>query len=279
MGAKIQIIGAGALGGLFAFRLSRAGHRVQLLGRQGPLPKLRLEGEGEAELVTEPLSPDLVVVAVKAYDTAAIAEQAAAPGVPVLTLQNGLGNAERLQAAGAPLLVGSTTFGATRLGPGHVRAGGDGLVRVGAWGGGGPSPQPWVQLLTEAGLTAEVADDVRGVLWQKVAVNCAINPIAALLGVTNGELLNRPSAVRLMGAVVEEVQQVAEVALPDALFDQVLAVAKATASNRCSMLQDLEAGRRTEIEALNGEVARRGVAPVNGALADLIRAKEKSRLA
>lgn len=288
---RVTILGAGALGSLFAYCLSsRTSAEVRLLARSGRPPWVELAGEGRTPVPVGPAGPaDLLLVTVKAYDTPAAVRQAVADGAVgpqtvALTLQNGLGNAEALaDVLGAGrVLAGTTALGATLLEPGRVRRGGHGATQVAPWAPGGLAAEraPAVAaLLSAAGCDTALAADPRPLLWAKLAINCGINALTAVLRVTNGELLARPGARRLMAAAASEAGAVAAasgVTLPEDPVERTLAVAGATAANRSSMLQDVERGRRTEIDAINGAVADRGGAlgvptPVNAMLSDLVR--------
>ncbi|HLN61659.1 MAG TPA: 2-dehydropantoate 2-reductase, partial [Symbiobacteriaceae bacterium] len=208
-------------------------------------------------------------------------------GQPVGNRRTGLGNAEALAGVLGPdrVLAGTTAQGATLLGPGRVAHGGNGPTRIAPWTPGGAAAlevERVAALFNRAGLAASTAADARPLLWAKLAVNCAINPLTAILRVTNGQLLERPDARRLMEAAAREAGAVAAacgVRLREEPVAQAIAVAGATAANRSSMLQDVERGRRTEIDAISGAVARLGAehgvgAPVNATLAELVRALE-----
>jgi 2-dehydropantoate 2-reductase len=210
---------------------------------------------------------------VKAYHTLAAAQSAALiPGeAPVLTLQNGLGNWEAL-AEHLPLariLAGTTSSGATLLAEGHIREAGVGIIRLGApnalSAAGAPLAERAADLLRSGGLAAEVAADIEPVLWHKAMVNAAVNPLTALSGLRNGEMWADPSLRAQAIAVAEEVLAVADecgIALRPLLgafppADALADVCRLTADNRTSMLQDILFGRPTEIDAINGEIARR----------------------
>lgn len=288
---RVGILGAGALGSLFAYYLSsRTSSEVWLLARSPVPPVVTVAGEGTApvRVVSAPSEPvDLLLVMVKAYATADALRWAAGavgPETVALTLQNGLGNAEALAAVLGPgrVLAGTTAQGATLLAPGEVRHGGAGATHLAPWAPGGAAAAlaPVVAaLLEQAGFSVSEAADPRPLLWAKLAVNCGINALTALLRVPNGELLERPGARRLMEAAAAEAGAVAAAAgvqLSEDPVERVVQVARATAANRSSMLQDVERGRRTEVDAINGAVAERGralgvTAPVNATLADLVR--------
>jgi 2-dehydropantoate 2-reductase len=286
---NVTILGTGALACLFGARLAPLA-RVTLVGRwpEG-LAALRESGirldEGDNTLTAqvrvaayaEPSPPaELVLVLVKAWQTAEAAQQAVrrlAPGGVVLTLQNGLGNLEQL---GPCAHLGVTTVGATLLGPGHARNGGNGSLHLAA--------PAWVaELFARAGFDAHPVHpaEALGLLWGKLAVNCGINALTALLRVPNGELLERPDAGHIMAFAAEECAAVAQaqgIALPYAsAAAQARRVAEVTAANRSSMFQDILRGAPTEIDAINGAVAlageRLGVpTPVNATLWRLVRA-------
>jgi 2-dehydropantoate 2-reductase len=303
MTGSVAVIGLGALGGAFAGLLSLAGLRVTAVVRSEEQRKqiaetgLRmLEGDREtavrlrvcADLPVEEEAFDLVVVLVKAFDTQAAAARLAGrirAKTPVLTLQNGLGNAEALAACLKPeqVLAGTTTFGALRDSPGTVRLTGRGECVVGAWDRAAQRhARPVAELLSSAGIPCAAVSNVLPVLWKKLAVSAAVNPLTAILRVPNGELLRRPALRPLIAEIVEEVWRVAarhQVPLPTPpeLVAEVERVCRGTASNRSSMLRDVEEARPTEIGFINGAVVRLGrergtLAPANLALAALVEA-------
>lgn len=291
---RIAILGTGALATFFGARLGRA-HRVTVGGSwPAGLESLRepgacIEGEepvplaaGPAEALTEPA--DVVLVLVKAPQTAAIAPIAARlarhDGV-VVTLQNGLGARALLEAAAGPgrVAAGVTDRGVTLLGPGRVRAFPGRLVLE-------DRPAPALPRLAaafrEAGIETELVHDLRPHSWRKLAVNCALNALTALLDVDNGAVLDDPARRLLVERAAREVAAVAEAAgvrLETDAAEDALAVARRTAGNRSSMRQDLARRGATEIEFLNGAVAREGLrlgvpTPVNAWLANEIRQRE-----
>ncbi|MFZ5814781.1 MAG: ketopantoate reductase family protein [Bacillota bacterium] len=297
---SIGVLGAGALGTLFAHGLASrtlaAGTRVMLLARSPGPDSITIEGRTPVavERVTNPQEPvDLLIVLVKAYATAGAMRWAAGavgPQTIVLTLQNGLGNAEVLAAAVGPerVLVGTTAQGATLLEPGLVRNGGHGPTLIAPWLSQGPAAElaPHVsRLLSRAGFPSGVTPDAGVLLWSKLVVNAAINPLTALYGIPNGMLLERQELRRLMEAAAREAGGVAAalgIGLKEDPAERAVAVARATAVNRSSMLQDLERGRRTEIEAINGALVERALAiglsvPVNETLTLLVREAERRR--
>jgi 2-dehydropantoate 2-reductase len=290
----VTIFGTGALGCLFGARLAPLAEvtlvgswteALDAIGRRGILldegAGSRSVRVGTARLGEGTPAADLALVLVKSWQTGTIAPHlgpALGRGGVALTLQNGRGNLERL---GPGAFGGSTTEGAALLGPGHVRAAGGGPTVVAAPG--------WVaRLLGRAGFDARACDpgEVEALLWAKLTASCGINALTALLGVSNGELLARPAALELVARAARECARVAEAAgirLPfEDAAEEARAVAARTASNRSSMLQDLERGAPTECDAIQGAVAaegaRRGVpAPVNGLLWLLVRAATEGK--
>lgn len=293
--SPVLIVGTGALATLFAARMAGAGLHVIMLGNwpdglealdQKGARLLLPDGSEQAFVVSASNDParfkgvKLAFVLVKAWQTAQAAQALSAclatDGLAV-TLQNGLGNDETLaQALGAGrVLQGVTTSGATLLEAGLARPGGEGITSLGAH----PRAAQVQAVLQMAGFDARLAGDVESLLWGKLVVNAAINPLTALLDVNNGELLQRPGARQVMAQLAGEVAAVAaarEIALPFA--DPALAaeqVAERTAANISSMLQDVRRKAPTEIDSICGAVVRHGEAcgiptPLNQAMWRLI---------
>lgn len=273
---------------LFAARLSAAGLRVTLLGSwQQGIQALRQHGvrlveaagsaPGSQAVVHaypvqayEPAEAPLAVikasyalVLVKSWQTARAARQLA-PYLDdhglALTLQNGLGNREILaETLGARrVALGVATLGARLLGPGMVQSAGQGVISLGAHPGLGPL----TNMLQSAGFVIETATDAAALLWGKLVINAAINPLTALLGVANGELLNRQPARKLLQSAAREAAAVAVaqgIRLP--YPDPVVAaesIARRTAENYSSMLQDVQRGGPTEIDAICGAIVSAG---------------------
>jgi 2-dehydropantoate 2-reductase len=270
--------------------------RVALLGKRGI--RLRtLTGDQRLLPVTIGLSSeagprDLTIMAVKAHQTRAAAQNLLplmAPGGLALTLQNGLGNLEEMAREVGPqrLLAGVGFLGVTREDEGCVIHAGAGPIIIGAPPGSTASTlevAAVAQVFRRAGLECQVSSRIEAVLWEKLVVNVAINPLTALLRVPNGKLPDLPPAWELALAAAAEAQAVARVAgvaLTGDPLARLRQVCTATAANRSSMLQDVLAGRPTEIEALNAQVASRGAAlgvptPVNHLLTQLLRALDQS---
>jgi 2-dehydropantoate 2-reductase len=309
MEKSVVIVGLGALGGAVAGLLARAGVPVAGVCRSRADREaiesrgLLLREQAEETVVRFPVLQEisaetdaaLVMVLVKAFDTEPIARSLRDrmdERTPVLTLQNGLGNAETLSAVLKPdqVLAGTITFGALREAPGVVRLTGRGECELGAWHERAQQHLPRVkELLERGGLPCRLSSNIVAALWKKLAANAVINPLTALLRVRNGELLEQGALEPLFTMIVEEVWQTAarrRIALPapPELAAEVRRVCQLTAANESSMLRDVLQQRRTEIDAINGAVARlareRGVlAPLNQALAALVQVASRQQRA
>ena len=298
---NILIVGTGALATLFAWRLRRSGYNITLLGSWQPgVRALRANGarlvdaHGReqafsvrvVEDANDCLGTQYALVLVKSWQTPRAAGQLAqclAENGVAVTLQNGLGNYEALQEklGSDRVALGTTTAGATLLGPGLVKAGGEGPISIQSHA----RLAPLEKALKTSGFQVELVADANALVWGKLVINSAINPLTALLRVPNGELLNRPAARALMRALAEETAAVASaehVKLglrdPVALVEDV---ASRTASNYSSMLQDIRRGAPTEIDAICGAVTRLGrrhgvATPINDACWHLVQAMTQS---
>jgi 2-dehydropantoate 2-reductase len=301
---KIAVVGAGAMGSLFGALLAEAGEDVWLVDvwrehveaiQSGGLT---VESGGSRRKVglRATLDPDaaagaqLVLIFVKSTQTAAAAATAASLAGKsgcVLTLQNGMGNAETLAEAvpADRVVVGTTSHGATLLGPGHIRHAGKGPTTIGPWSAepkAGQRAQKVAETLTGAAIDAEVVEKVLPILWNKLIVNVGINAITALTGIQNGQLLDLDITRDLSRSAVAEAVSTArakDIAVREEAVSHVFDVAAATAANRSSMGQDIDNKRLTEIDAINGyvvrEAKRAGVAaPVNQTLTALVKTLE-----
>jgi 2-dehydropantoate 2-reductase len=301
----VAVIGCGAVGSLFAANLARldgvevwafdlAREHVDAINRDG----LRLSGAGDvvgyprATADADELPPcDFGIVATKAMHTdAAIAAtaHAFAEGC-VATVQNGIGNEETL-ARHVERVIRGTTFPAGKLlGPGHVQWDVKGDTTFGPFE---PQPAPLEQVerlaeaCTRAGMPAKAVMDARGPQWRKVIFNASTNPIGALTGLTHGRVCEDPPLRALVSRLVDEGKAVAAAqgieldADPEELIDHA-AKPEVAYDHKASMLQDVEARRPTEIDFLNGGIARFGrelgvPTPANEAIWTLIKGVERS---
>lgn len=238
---------------------------------------------------------DLAIVLVKSYRTEVAAQQVSqllADDGLAISLQNGLGNAEILAGSlgAARVTQGTTILGASLPQPGWLKFAGLGATVLGT--SSQLSPQNYAKLnwlkttLEKVNAKISLSDNIESLIWGKLVVNCAVNPVAGLLNLSNGELLEHSETRRLMQAVAEEVVKVATAAgivlpfPPEQAAAQAMHAAEINANNICSMLQDLRRNRLTEIEAINGAVVRiaekLGVdAFVNRTLTELIRVRQQ----
>ncbi|MFC6974649.1 ketopantoate reductase family protein [Halomicroarcula sp. GCM10025709] len=290
----IVVVGAGSLGSLLGGLLARE-HDVVLVGREPHvgavsdgglavtgLEQFRVHPTARTDL---PAGGDLAVVAVKAYDTAAVAADLADCAFDAcLSVQNGLGNEAILaDAVDCPVLAGTCTYGARLASPGTVEFTGRGELTLGAPAGGHSAVADDVAgAFRAAGVESTAAEDMPTRLWEKLAVNAAINATTALARVENGALARQPGDGLADGAARETARVAREqgVDLPtDRALSLTEQVIRDTAANRSSMRQDIEAGQRTEVDAINGAVVDRArePVPVNETLARLVRTWERAR--
>lgn len=304
---RIVVYGAGAVGCFYGARLAEAGMPVTLIGRPAHVEAIRAGGlvfESGGELRRIPIAAetgpahvaqaDVVLFCVKSQDTDAAAVQLAPllpPGSVVVSLQNGVDNPERLRAAGIDALGCVVYVAASMRAPGHLVHAGRGDLVIGEIGPPLPGIErradrvPWLAALFEqAGVGCLTPPDVRVELWTKLVINCCYNAISALGRARYGQMIDMPPVRELMRGVVAECVTVARadgVALPDdeALFAMADRVGEAMTQATSSTSQDLERGRLTEIDSLNGYVCRRGAehgiaTPLNNALFALIKLLE-----
>jgi 2-dehydropantoate 2-reductase len=288
-------MGAGAVGCYYGAMLARAGHAVTLIGRAGHVEAMQraglrfqtneLDEHVRVHASTEASAVDgaqLVLFSVKSTDTEA-AGRAIAPhlerGAAIATLQNGVDNAERLAALLGREVIPATVYAAVEMaGPGHVRHHGRGELVIGR----GPGNEALATALRAAGVAVEISDNVTGVLWAKVILNCAYNALSAIAQLPYGRLVGVHGIPEVMRDVVEEclaVARAAGVQLPGDIHDAVRRIAQTMPAQFSSTAQDLARGKRSEIEHLNGFVVRKGEAlgvqtPVNRALLAMVKALE-----
>jgi 2-dehydropantoate 2-reductase len=305
---KVAVVGAGGVGSVFGGRLAAAGHEVWLVHRRHEMVDavlrdgLRFDSSTGVEHIPvhatdapAAVGPvDVALILTKATDTPAAAAAAAgmlgSDDFVAVTLQNGLGNVETIaRAVGRErVLLGMTYVGATVLGPGHVRHTAQGQSFLGEpFADNTPTPSPRVErlarLLSEAGLPTVATNRVWDLAWGKLLINASMNAICALTGSSGEAALGSDSCRELLGLVARETAAVAaalgiSLPYPDAA-ERVWQHCSDVAASKPSMLQDFERNRPTEIDAINGAVAREGArlgipTPYNQALLLLVRAHE-----
>lgn len=233
---------------------------------------------------------DLVLVTTKAYDTRNAVESLRAfwRRSNFVTLQNGLGNVERIAEAADRVFAGTTSHGVTFVAPGEIHHAGVGDITIGPWKATTVDEASRLAgMFTAAGLPALGIPDTGRELWAKVVVNASINPLTAVLRVPNGALVEHEDLRELLSAIVREAVSAANVA-GVTLSEKDLAlraaeIAARTGANRSSMLQDVERGRRTEIDAILGELLRTASGaglhlPYVSILDTLVRGLERTRI-
>jgi 2-dehydropantoate 2-reductase len=300
---KIAVMGAGAVGCYFGGMLARAGHAVVLIGRPQHVEAVRRVGlfidtktfqahvpMQASEDAAGVRGAQLVLCCVKSTDT----EQAAAdmapylgPDAVILSLQNGVDNAERMQEAldsdvsmkFATKVAAAVVYVAAEMaGPGHVRHHGRGELVIGP----SAAAAELVNLFGDAGLPVQISANVLGELWAKLILNCCFNPLSAITQMPYGRLFDSAGIEDMMRDVVREclaVSHGAGVTVPGDTWDGVQSIARTMATQVSSTAQDLARGKRTEIDHLNGYVLRKGEAlgiatPVNRSLHTLVKLLE-----
>jgi len=301
---RIAVIGAGAMGCLYGGLLARSGkdvvlvdlwaEHIQAIRDQG----LRLGGiSGDlmipvaATVDPEPESADVAIILTDTNATREAARTAArtltAEGWAI-TLQNGIGNLEAMaEALGAERVVGGLSYHSAAVeGPGrtlHTHAGPTWLGELD--GRRSARVEAFAEALSDAGFQPQIVDDIEAHIWTKFIHNAAINPISALLNLRVGEISLNPEADALQSRIIAEALAVVRargITLTDAdPMASIKAFCK-TKFNAPSMLQHLEAGKRTEVDSLNGAVAAHGQAlgvptPYNEALAWMVKGMERQR--
>lgn len=311
--ARILVAGAGAIGSVFGGLLSLCGHEVTLLGRadhMGAISRqgLRIQGiwgNHRCQSLRVATSPaecgtgfDAVLVTVKSYDTANVAAllpQWVHERCHVISLQNGLGNLEILARWVNPVRVlgGRVIFGARVVCPGvsEVTVSAE-PVRVGAYrpsnAAANEAAALWAATFSKAGIAAEPCGSIQAELWSKVFYNAALNPLGALLRCDYGWLAQNKDTRAIMNCVIDEAFAVAKAERVPLRWESAESyraefysvLVQRTATHRSSMLQDLERGKQTEIDAINGEVWKRGrrhglLTPFNALLTRLVHAAAK----
>jgi 2-dehydropantoate 2-reductase len=251
------------------------GLRLQTASEDGFIP---LAASTETSALQD---ADVVLFCVKSTATEATAELIRphlAPGALVLTLQNGVDNADRVQAVlgEAHSVAAAVVYVATEMaGPGHVRHFGRGELAIAP----SPASERVARGFTAAGIPTQVSDNVRGALWAKLVMNCAYNAVSAITQQPYGWLVQQPGAADVIDDLVAECLAVAQadgVVFPGDVRAGVQAIARTMPGQRSSTAQDLALGRPTEIEHLNGYIVTRGMAlgvptPVNRAMLVLVR--------
>ena len=292
---KIAVMGAGAVGCYYGGMLARAGHAVTLIGRPQHVTAVQRDGlfmETQSFQAHLPMrastdasgieGAQLVLCCVKSTDTESAATDMAPhlePDAIVLSLQNGVDNAERLQARLGRPVAAAVVYVATEMaGPGHLKHHGRGELVIGP----APGSEQLVQLFDAAGVPVQISDNVAGALWAKLILNCAYNALSAITQLPYGRLVQGKGVDGVMRDVVSEclaVAQGAGVSVPGDVWEAVERIARTMPSQLSSTAQDLARHKRSEIDHLNGYVLRKGAAlgiatPVNRVLHTVVKLLE-----
>ncbi|MDA8259565.1 MAG: 2-dehydropantoate 2-reductase [Betaproteobacteria bacterium] len=292
---KIAVMGAGAVGCYYGGMLARAGNEVTLIGRPRHVAAVRRDGllldtQSFREQVPLQAATDadgiagarLVLCCVKSTDTETAAAEMAphlAAGATVLSLQNGVDNAERLRARlGREVLPAVVYVAAEMAGPGHVRHRGRGELVIGP----SAASRDLVALFAAADVPVQISDNVAGALWAKLILNCAYNALSAITQLPYGRLVQGAGVEDVMRDAVQECLAVASadgVSVSGDVREAVQRIARSMPDQLSSTAQDLARHKPSEIDYLNGHVLRRGAAlgiatPVNRVLYTLVKLLE-----
>ncbi|MCK5291593.1 MAG: 2-dehydropantoate 2-reductase [Thermoplasmata archaeon] len=296
---RILVFGAGALGSFVGGMLSQK-NDVVLIGRGQHVDIVNKNGltiTGKTEIVVHPIAqesvdgnekPDWVLVATKSYDT----EDAMRTLSPLfkdaafLSLQNGLGNEDIMSRYVPRVLGGTTSHGITKDGAGRIVHAGLGWTVLGNYQGAEDSVSVIADALNGSGIETEITNDIRREIWKKAIVNAGINPLTAITGQKNGFILENPNLEMTLEAICEEAVQVAnahgiDISVEESI-EQTKEVARLTSDNKSSMLQDIEGGKRTEIDSICGAIVKLGMeknvpTPVNSSLMAVVKGIEASQ--
>ncbi|AFK22929.1 2-dehydropantoate 2-reductase [Pyrococcus sp. ST04] len=294
---KIYILGAGAIGSLFGGLLAESGEDVLLIGRKEHIDAVNKRGLIIKGIINETIKvrgttsvpkekPDLIILATKAYSTETALKEASGivKDTWVLSIQNGIGNEEKIIRFGGKAIGGITTNGAILEEPGVINWKGKGITVVGLYPSGeDPFVEKVARTFRKAGLETHVSRNIVGWIWAKTIVNSAINPIGTLLEVKNGAIEDNEY---LMSIAMEVVKEGCRIALQNGIefevppMELLFQTLKETRDNYNSMLQDIRKGKMTEIDYINGKIVEYGKAvnleaPMNSLLWALIKAKEE----
>ncbi|HEY9451671.1 MAG TPA: 2-dehydropantoate 2-reductase [Bradyrhizobium sp.] len=295
---QVAVIGAGAVGCYYGGLLLRAGHDVTFIGRQPHVDAINAHGllldtksfrghlpAKAATDATALASPDLVLVCVKSADTEHAGRSLAGrlrPETSVLSLQNGVDNAQRLHAVTGHAVISAVVYvGSEMAGPGHIRHHGGGDLAIGA----SPASAALAQTLEAAGVHTTIADDIEVTLWSKLVINCAFNALSAVADISYGPMLEVEGTKDVVTRAVQEAISVARacgVAMPDDLLANILNIPTMMPAQKSSTAQDLARGKPSEIDFLNGHVVRKGAelgipTPTNHALQVMVKLAQRSK--
>ncbi|MED6306355.1 MAG: 2-dehydropantoate 2-reductase [Candidatus Thermoplasmatota archaeon] len=269
---KITVIGPGAIGTLLATTMARNGNDISVLVKalqknQFENGKIILENfngkriESRVKITTELENPDWTIIAVKSYDVGNLVDLLKKSQSPVLCCQNGIKTYNQIkEEIGEERMAYMVTgMGSSKVESGRAVFKGSGFTYIGTISGQETSEiQELSYVMNKAGIKCKVVKDIFNYVWLKAIINCSINPVAAYYGVPNGKL-EEPELNHKIRNICMETEKIATktgIKLPLQPWTEIKKIIQNTSENKCSMLQDLENGHRTEIDALNGEIIR-----------------------
>jgi 2-dehydropantoate 2-reductase len=294
---QVAVVGAGAVGCYYGGQLLRTGHDVTFIGRQPHVDAINahgllLETQGfngrlpaKAAIDSSSIAqPELVLFCVKSADTEDAGRSLAGcldPRTPVLSLQNGVDNPQRLRRVmGNPVIPAVVYVGSEMAGPGHVKHHGGGRLVIGASLDSGAI----AQTLNAAEIETTIVDDIERTQWIKLTTNCAFNALSAVASISYGPMLDVEGTREVVVSAIKECVMVAQacgLSLPEDLAEQILKVPAAMPDQMSSTAQDLARGKPSEIDFLNGYVVHKGAelgipTPTNHALQLMVKLAERS---
>ena len=291
---NIVVVGPGAIGSLWAYKLHQAGHNVALWGTQTSSQwKLSLDDQPAIEFaynqIQTLIDADLILITVKAWQVSKALEpvlQHISKEAILLFMHNGMGAIDEIeqQIAGYPTLIATTTHGALKTNASEVKHTGSGNTQIGAFNALGKQCAFVVDVLNHALPAVDWNPNIAHALWNKLAINCAINPLTAIHQCLNGELAEEKYR-SILDSIIEEVVAVMNAEnIPvnqEQLIQTIDNVISATATNKSSMHQDIFYHRQTEIDFITGYVVRKaqqhGIAvPANAKLYKQIKTLEQN---
>jgi len=302
---KIVIVGAGAIGSLFAGYLIKTKEEIIILEKtkeraakinqygitiESASGSWKIKPKATADL-KDIDEADLIILCVKAYDTKETINQIknyVKDKTFVMTLQNGLGNVENICEIinSEKIIAGATNMGATFLETGKIRLAGKGETIIGTLENKLPVEIRHIrEVLNKAGLETKISREIKSLLWSKLIINVGINALSAITRLNNGRLIEFEGSRRILREAVTEALRVAKRKRIKLIYDDPLAkveaVCEATANNASSMLQDILRNKRTEIDFINGAIIRFSQelglsAPINSTLAAIVKTIESS---
>lgn len=302
---KIVIIGAGAMGCLFAAFLAKSKEDVWLLDKdkenaaklnESGISLEGLSGSWQVKIkatsaIADIGKADLILICVKSFNTKSAAEEIMpllGRDTKILTLQNGMGNIEIIsEIAGEERVIGGVTNeGATLIALGKIRHAGRGETIIGSSSGKTPVEMRAIrEIFNKAGFETKMTRDIKSLIWSKLIINVGINALSAITRLPNGKLTEYEGTKRILRDAVTEAARIAKRKRIKLIFDDPLAkveaVCESTSENLSSMLQDVLRKKRTEVDFINGVIVRLGQelgieVPTNKFLLDLINTIESS---